>query len=301
MANAVHVNITEGRAYLRLEDGRGWVSERLRNDFAKLAVISDHHQNMLSFMTGVEEDKNEAQAWEIELRDNRYAKDTNAKIMEFISLADRFTSDLADLIQKPMPGRTLTDISVQAECARGTLTVKFGELKENVGSLLGRRSAHQHGAKRKAFDATPPAIATPSAVATPLRRHRVKAPQMPSPSLWRAGCLKVQGNASLDTAANEKAKLELGRDHFAGLKDGTVTGSKAKRQIANLVALGKQFSFDDTLLMGFPGAIGAKLEKRTACDDMFLTGFSAELDSRIAVHETTILAGEPDREARAAA
>jgi hypothetical protein len=37
-ANAVHVNAAEGRAYLRLLDGRGWVSERLRTNFAKFVV-----------------------------------------------------------------------------------------------------------------------------------------------------------------------------------------------------------------------------------------------------------------------
>merc|ERR1712232_1298201 len=103
-----------------------------------------------------------------------------------------------------------------------------------------------------------------------------------------------------DAAVNEKAKLELGREHFAGLKDGSVTGAKAKRQITKLVELGKEFSFDETLLSGFPGAMGTKLEKRTMCDDMFLNAFEAEVDARIAVHETKILEGEPDREKRAA-
>mmetsp|Transcript_97848 Transcript_97848/g.276805 ORF Transcript_97848/g.276805 Transcript_97848/m.276805 type:complete len:580 (-) Transcript_97848:184-1923(-) len=39
LADGVYVNLQEGRAYLRLCDGRGWVAERLRSDFARYAVI----------------------------------------------------------------------------------------------------------------------------------------------------------------------------------------------------------------------------------------------------------------------
>lgn len=38
MANAVHFNAPEGRAYLRLGDGRGWVGERAKHQFSKFAV-----------------------------------------------------------------------------------------------------------------------------------------------------------------------------------------------------------------------------------------------------------------------
>lgn len=37
-ADGVHLRADDGRAYLRIKGGRGWVSERMRNDFGRLAV-----------------------------------------------------------------------------------------------------------------------------------------------------------------------------------------------------------------------------------------------------------------------
>jgi len=111
---------------------------------------------------------------------------------------------------------------------------------------------------------------------------------------------EASGNAALDDAVSKKAKLETAeRDTFVPLRDGVVTGAKAKRQSATLVALGKQFDFDDTLLMGLPGALSQKPSARTDCDDMFLKAFHAELETRIAEIDTEITKGEPEREARA--
>eukprot|EP00928_Gymnodinium_smaydae_P063617 TRINITY_DN47138_c0_g1_i1.p1 TRINITY_DN47138_c0_g1~~TRINITY_DN47138_c0_g1_i1.p1 ORF type:complete len:675 (-),score=167.10 TRINITY_DN47138_c0_g1_i1:144-2099(-) len=110
------------------------------------------------------------------------------------------------------------------------------------------------------------------------------------------------GNSSLDEALAKKTKLVAAqRDSFEPLRDGTLTGAKLKKQTTNLVNIGKQYEFDETLLMGLPHALAAKPDKRTECDNMFLRAFEAEIQSQISTIEIVLAEGEPAREARAAA
>eukprot|EP00927_Polykrikos_kofoidii_P010770 TRINITY_DN14553_c0_g2_i1.p1 TRINITY_DN14553_c0_g2~~TRINITY_DN14553_c0_g2_i1.p1 ORF type:complete len:789 (-),score=164.35 TRINITY_DN14553_c0_g2_i1:152-2518(-) len=106
-------------------------------------------------------------------------------------------------------------------------------------------------------------------------------------------------NEDLDNAAVRKQKLEAAlAEVFSQLREGTVTGTKARKQAAALVALGVEYGFDDTLVVGIPGAAVTKLEKRTEFDNMFLDAFEAEMKDSIAQAERVILEGEPEREVR---
>jgi len=109
------------------------------------------------------------------------------------------------------------------------------------------------------------------------------------------------GDAGYNRAAAEKEKLEDAEEkEFIPLKVGSVTGARAKKQAASLVALAKTSQFDTSLLEGLQGALTAKPAQRTTLDEMVITAFETQVTTRVAELETTMAQLSPAREARAA-
>eukprot|EP00929_Paragymnodinium_shiwhaense_P049556 TRINITY_DN24991_c0_g2_i2.p1 TRINITY_DN24991_c0_g2~~TRINITY_DN24991_c0_g2_i2.p1 ORF type:complete len:715 (-),score=193.13 TRINITY_DN24991_c0_g2_i2:258-2300(-) len=109
------------------------------------------------------------------------------------------------------------------------------------------------------------------------------------------------GKVGLDKLLADKARLEAAeRDTLAPLKIGLVSGAKAKKQAAILVNLGIEFKFDKSVLTNLPNALATKVEKRTEFDDMFVTGFEAEIQHYFAELDKLVAEGQPARDALAA-
>jgi len=120
--------------------------------------------------------------------------------------------------------------------------------------------------------------------------------------LKEARAAQEAGDADYDKAAAEKERLEEAEEkEFIPLKVGSVTGARAKKQAASLLALAKSADFDTSLLEGLQGALTAKPAQRTAMDEMVIMAFETQVTTRIAELETAMAQLSPAREARAAA
>jgi len=111
---------------------------------------------------------------------------------------------------------------------------------------------------------------------------------------------EAQGNALLDEAATKKARLEGAEEIFMSLREAAILGPKVmKNKSEKLVTISKEFNFDDTLLIGLPGALIQKPEKRTHCDQTFIQAFQEDLQTHLAELDKSLREGVPLRDARA--
>jgi len=109
-------------------------------------------------------------------------------------------------------------------------------------------------------------------------------------------------NEGLDEAAGQKDELEGAlRNMYEPLRDGSMSKVKAKKTAATLVALGKRYSFDETLLVGLPEVLVMRPTERSTFDSMVLTAFETQVATRAAELDMTLVEGAPDRERRLAA
>jgi len=107
---------------------------------------------------------------------------------------------------------------------------------------------------------------------------------------------------ALNTLAEQKEQLEnASRDILGPLRDGLVTGAKAKKQVATLVLLGQKFDFDDTLLLGLPPVLTNRPDARSSFDMKVEHAFDSLISSCIAELDAKLTEGTPEREAHSAA
>ena len=63
---------------------------------------------------------------------------------------------------------------------------------------------------------------------------------------------------------------------------------------------GKAYAFDESLLVGLPGALTKKPDDRSSFDSMVLQAFESQIMTKIAEAEQSMMVEMPGREARAA-
>jgi hypothetical protein len=109
------------------------------------------------------------------------------------------------------------------------------------------------------------------------------------------------GDVKFKELSEEKRKMEvLERDVYAPTKEGLLTKQKSNKNAKELMAIGKSYGFDESLLVGLPGALTKKPDDRSGFDTMVLTAFEAQVMTRIAELDKSIAEEMPGREERAA-
>jgi len=115
----------------------------------------------------------------------------------------------------------------------------------------------------------------------------------------------VEAQESGDTRFKElsdaKTKLEaLERDVYNPTKLGLFAKAKANKNAKELMLVGKANDFDESLLIGLPGALSKKPDDRSTFDNMVLQAFESQVMTKVAEAEKSIAEEMPGREARAA-
>jgi len=113
---------------------------------------------------------------------------------------------------------------------------------------------------------------------------------------------ETTGNAELGVAAGKKTKLEAGhKEMFTPLKEGTVPKNELKKATAALVALGKEFGFDQSMLGSITAAISKDPADRGSFDNMVLSSLEADFTKVLAALTDSLSNGEAGKAQRAAA
>jgi len=108
------------------------------------------------------------------------------------------------------------------------------------------------------------------------------------------------GDAELDAAIAKKEKLVSAKDGtYGAFKAGTMEEDKKDAGLIELVALGKEFGMDGTLLTSLPSALKKAPDARGTFDQMVCTTVEQTLDKNIASLAETITSGEPAKAERA--
>lgn len=109
------------------------------------------------------------------------------------------------------------------------------------------------------------------------------------------------GDSRYKELNEEKLKLEgLERDVYEPTKMGAFPKAKANKNAKELMLMGKNYGFDESLLIGLPGALSKKPTDRSTFDTMVLSAFESQIMTKIAEAETSMSEEMPGREARAA-
>eukprot|EP00421_Protoceratium_reticulatum_P022018 CAMPEP_0168377920 /NCGR_PEP_ID=MMETSP0228-20121227/11071_1 /TAXON_ID=133427 /ORGANISM="Protoceratium reticulatum, Strain CCCM 535 (=CCMP 1889)" /LENGTH=728 /DNA_ID=CAMNT_0008390925 /DNA_START=29 /DNA_END=2212 /DNA_ORIENTATION=+ len=94
---------------------------------------------------------------------------------------------------------------------------------------------------------------------------------------------QAAGDFCLDGAMQQKAALEEAlRDVYEPVRNGFLGKVRAKKNVAALVALGKQLDFDETVLVGVREVLMMRPLDRGAFDFVVLSAFESELADRVA-------------------
>lgn len=108
------------------------------------------------------------------------------------------------------------------------------------------------------------------------------------------------GDTRYKELSEEKLKLEaLERDVYEPTKNGAFPKAKANKNAKDLMLMGKKYSFDESLLVGLPGALTKKPDDRSTFDTMVLNAFESQIMTKIAEAEQSMMVEMPGREARA--
>jgi hypothetical protein len=106
----------------------------------------------------------------------------------------------------------------------------------------------------------------------------------------------------LQRFADKKDHLSTALTHeFVVLKDGTGVAALAKKSLQKLVAIGKEFGLDNTLLNVLPIAYKKQVDTRTEFESKVFTSLQALLEREIGTFSQKIVEAEQDKVAKAAA
>jgi len=107
--------------------------------------------------------------------------------------------------------------------------------------------------------------------------------------------------AEFKAQEEKKAKLEAFlTEPFGKMKEGTLEASELKAGSAETLKIGKEYSFDSSLLTSIPSAIAKKPEERGPFDSICLQQVEDELKKKIAEMTEKLTAMEPAKAEKAA-
>lgn len=114
---------------------------------------------------------------------------------------------------------------------------------------------------------------------------------------------QIEGDAEYEKAAKTKAEIELTHtEAYVPLKaERTEELPEMSNQMARLLQLGKDFSFDEALLTSFPSALRKEPSARGTFDQMVLEQYEQALQERVAALAKVLSEGQAGKDARAAA
>jgi len=122
--------------------------------------------------------------------------------------------------------------------------------------------------------------------------------ELASAKVQEAEELRSSGDAGLEAAALRKERIEaVHRDTFVPIRDGSATGAEAFAAVEVLVQLGKELTFDDSLLASISSALVKEAGSRGAFDEVVLSQFDAELVRCIGNLDEQISEGQPGKAA----
>jgi len=109
--------------------------------------------------------------------------------------------------------------------------------------------------------------------------------------------------ATLNRLRQEEKKVKLEAfftEPFGKMKEGTLESSEVKSASAEILKIGKEYSFDPSLLTSIPSAIAKKPEERGPFDSICLQQVEDELKKKIAEMIEKLTAMEPAKAEKAA-
>jgi len=113
---------------------------------------------------------------------------------------------------------------------------------------------------------------------------------------------QMAGDTAFLEAEGKKAKLETFlAGPFEGMTAGSLDAEKTKEACAEVLKIGKEYSFDDSLLTSLPSAIQKAPDARGGFDTLCLTQVKELFEKAIAELAATLAAGEPAKAERASA
>merc|ERR1719291_30502 len=113
---------------------------------------------------------------------------------------------------------------------------------------------------------------------------------------------QTAGDTELVEAEGKKTKLETFlAGAFEEMKAGSLDDEKTKEGCAEVLKIGKEYNFDDSLLTSLPSAIQKAPDARGGFDTLCLTQVQELLQKAISDLAATLAAGEPAKAERAGA
>merc|ERR1740129_1579135 len=114
--------------------------------------------------------------------------------------------------------------------------------------------------------------------------------------------LQERGDKVINDASSQQQKLkDAEKNILLPLKEGQLTGAKARKQANALAAMGRQYGFDDSLTSVLADALTRKTDSKTSFDDFCVRAFETQLTTKVAELEKLIAEETPAQEKRASA
>jgi len=256
-ADGVHVDAKDGRAYLHLQDGRGWVCERLRTDFRRFAVEPLHELDEDSNATRRKATEGNANVVVVERKVSNTAKAAPAKPTRCLSSKQEpvvFRSD-SDLWPNPLGSprpinmemrRALRRLAKYYGCKLQECKVDLQEVEKRIEAFAtacpGRKLLETHAdTLRKERDSVEKkwtalvqkeignSPVCSAAVPSPCSANARIAPVQVLGELWHCATLLVEEDSGDDWCLGPlRAEARLAAEDLQLMKNRTVFG-KTKR------------------------------------------------------------------------
>jgi len=169
-----------------------------------------------------------------------------------------------------------------------------------VDELKGQKS--ERDAAAEAAAATQTAKKEATAAVKEAEKKAVEDVKAAKAALSAAKETQTTGDAELVESEGKKTRLETFlAGPFEGMKAGSLDDEKTKEGCAEVLKIGKEYNFDDSLLTSLPSAIQKAPDARGGFDTLCLTQVQELFQKAIAELAATLAAGEPAKAERASA
>lgn len=188
-----------------------------------------------------------------------------------------------------MVGEVLSAVEAAAKEKIATAEAKFADLGQSKAGLesTAEAAAADLAAKSTAADSAKTEVGSATAA--------LKAAKA---AVTTAESDQKAFDADLEAIAAKKVHLESSlAETFVPLKEGNKEAVKGS--VAELVKVGKEFEFDQSLMSSLPSAFSKDPESRGSFDSMVITQVESEIANKIAALAETLKVGEPAKAAAA--